>query len=32
LNPVFNLDGIDHVMVTQFLAAVPATVLERISV
>lgn len=29
LNPVFELDGEDHVMVTQFLVAVPVSVLKR---
>ena len=28
LNPVFTLDGIEHVMVTQFLAAVPLSLLR----
>ena len=28
LNPVFEIDGIDHVMVTQFMASVPASILK----
>jgi toxin CcdB len=29
LNPVFLINDIEHVMVTQFMAAVPATLLTR---
>ena len=29
LNPIFALDGIDHIMVTQFAASIPAEELDR---
>lgn len=29
LNPVFGIEAVDHVMMTQFLAAVPCTILGR---
>jgi len=28
LNPVFEIDGVEHVMVTQFLASIPLSVLK----
>ncbi len=29
LNPIFEISGVSHVMVTQFLSAVPAAILKR---